>query len=79
MATHSSIHTWRISQTEEPGGLQSMGWLSQTRLSNQLGVRGVVDLTLKTDPFWKFGINMYTLIHLKWMMCMYGSVPLLFT
>ena len=28
MATHSSILAWRISWTEEPGGLQSMG--SQT-------------------------------------------------
>ena len=25
MATHSSILTWSISWTEEPGGLQSMG------------------------------------------------------
>ena len=25
MATHSSIVTWKISRTEEPGGLQSMG------------------------------------------------------
>ena len=25
MATHSSILTWRISRTEEPGGLQSTG------------------------------------------------------
>ena len=25
MATHSSILTWRIPRTEEPGGLQSMG------------------------------------------------------
>ena len=25
MATHSSILAWRILQTEEPGGLQSMG------------------------------------------------------
>ena len=24
MATHSSIHAWRISRTEEPGGLQTM-------------------------------------------------------
>ena len=24
-ATHSSILAWRIPQTEEPGGLQSMG------------------------------------------------------
>ena len=25
MATHSSILTWAIAWTEEPGGLQSMG------------------------------------------------------
>ena len=25
MATHSSILTWEIAWTEEPGGLQSMG------------------------------------------------------
>ena len=29
MATHSSILTWRIPWTEEPGGLQSM-WLQTT-------------------------------------------------
>ena len=27
MATHSSILAWKISWTEEPGGLQSMGSL----------------------------------------------------
>ena len=26
MATHPSILAWRIPWTEEPGGLQSMGW-----------------------------------------------------
>ena len=26
MATHSSVLAWRIPQTEEAGGLQSMGW-----------------------------------------------------
>ena len=26
MAAHSSILAWEISWTEEPGGLQSMGW-----------------------------------------------------
>ena len=30
MATHSSILTWRIPWTEEPGGLQSMGAQSWT-------------------------------------------------
>ena len=33
MATHSSILAWRIPWTVEPGGLQSMGLQSQTRLS----------------------------------------------
>ena len=26
MATHSSIHAWRIPWTEEPGGLYSQAW-----------------------------------------------------
>ena len=29
VATHSSIHAWRSSWTEEPGGLQSMGFSRQ--------------------------------------------------
>ena len=32
MATHSSIHAWRIPWTEEPGGLQCIGSQSCTRL-----------------------------------------------
>ena len=34
MATHSSILAWRLPWTEEPGGLQSTGSQSQTRLSD---------------------------------------------
>jgi len=34
MAIHSSILAWRIPRTEEPGGLQSVGLQSQTRLSD---------------------------------------------
>ena len=34
MATCSSILTWRIPWTKEPGGLQSMGSQSRTQLSN---------------------------------------------
>ena len=30
MATYSSIVVWRIPWTEEPGGLRSMWWQSQT-------------------------------------------------
>ena len=33
MATHSSILAWKIVWAEEPGGPQSMGLQSQTRLS----------------------------------------------
>ena len=34
MAPHSSALAWKIPWTEEPGGLQSMGSLSRTRLSD---------------------------------------------
>ena len=34
MATHSRILAWRILWTEEPGGLQSTGSKSRTRLSD---------------------------------------------
>ena len=34
MAAHSRALAWRIPWTEEPGGLQSMGSRSRTRLSN---------------------------------------------
>ena len=34
MATYSSILAWGISWTEEPGGLQSIGSQSRTRLSD---------------------------------------------
>ena len=34
MATHSSILTWKIPCTEEPGGLQTMGSQSWTPLSD---------------------------------------------
>ena len=33
MAIHSSILAWRIPQTEEPGGLQSM-WSQRVRHNN---------------------------------------------
>ena len=33
MATHSSILAWKIPWAEDPGGLQSMGLHSWTRLS----------------------------------------------
>ena len=33
MATHCSFLAWRVPWTEDPGGLQSLGSQSQTRLS----------------------------------------------
>ena len=32
MATHASVFAWRITETEEPGGLPSVGSQSRTRL-----------------------------------------------
>ena len=43
MATHSSILAWKIPWTQEPGGLQSMGSQSRTRLSD------FTSLGLKTE------------------------------
>ena len=34
MAAHFSVLAWRIPWTEEPGGLQSIGSQSQTRLND---------------------------------------------
>ena len=34
MAPHSSTHAWKIPWMEEPGRLESMGSLSQARLSD---------------------------------------------
>ena len=46
MATHSSILTWRILWTQEPGGLQSVGFQkSQTQLK-QLSMHAQRALTL---------------------------------
>ena len=47
MATHSRILAWRIPWTEEPGGLQSLGSQSQTRLK-QLSL-AVVSLGYKDN------------------------------
>ena len=41
MAAHSSSLAWRIPQTGEPYGLQSLGSQSQTQLSNFTSLRAV--------------------------------------
>ena len=43
MNTHPSILAWKIPWTQEPGGLQSMGSQSRTRLSD------FTSLGLKTE------------------------------
>ena len=40
MPTHSSILAWRIPQTEEPGGLQSMGLQRVGRDCSDLAQQG---------------------------------------
>ena len=51
MATHSSILSWEIPQTEEPGGLQFMGsqksW-SQLSTKQQLGCKCYSEEKLQT-------------------------------
>ena len=58
MAPHSGALAWKIPWTEEPGGLQSMGSLSQTRLSefivpavSCIHRRGSRDLWLSLEAF----------------------------
>ena len=54
MATHSSILAWRISWTEEPGGLQSMGsqrvghdWATNTHTDTHISNKEAVSLPNK--------------------------------
>ena len=52
MATHSSILAWRIPWAEEPGGLQSKGSQSRTRLSDfhflfSIRIQGEVESLLR--------------------------------
>ena len=46
MATHCSIIAWKISWTEEPGGVQSMG--SQSRTTERLTRKVLCDLGSKS-------------------------------
>ena len=62
MATHSSILAWRIPWTKKPGGLQSMGSQSQTRLSYyhfhfQRDVQKNVLQNVKNSLHWIEGLN----------------------
>ena len=51
MATHSSILVWRIPWTEEPGGLQSTGSQSWTRLSDFTSPYCILDSFIDYDGY----------------------------
>ena len=55
MATHSSILSWRILWTEEPGGLQSMG--SQRVRHNW--VTGISSIALCNVPFYPWQYSLF--------------------
>ena len=50
MATHASILAWRLPWTKEPGGLQSMGLQSQTRLKRPSNVHFLPKVLLIAQP-----------------------------
>ena len=52
MATHSSILAWKISRTEEPGGLQSMG---SQRIRLWLSAHTHIQSTKRGLPWWLSG------------------------
>ena len=45
MATHSRIPSWRIPWTEEPGGLQSMGY-KESNMTEQLSMHAFLSQVL---------------------------------
>ena len=55
MATHSSILTWKISCTEEPGGLQSMGLqrVGHDLATEHACLRYLINLLSSKVPWWK--------------------------
>ena len=62
MATHSSILAWKIPWMEEPGGLQSMGLQSRTRLSDFTFFHLV---SISLEKFLSISSTFMTLILLK--------------
>ena len=62
MATHSSTFAWKIPWMEEPGGLQSTGLQSRTRLSD-FTFFDLVSISL--EKFLSISSTFMTLILLK--------------
>ena len=58
MATHSSILAWRIPWTEAPGGLQSIGSQSQTRLKRLSKMLVICENKSHSFKMTNFCINM---------------------
>ena len=53
MVTHSSIFAWRIPWREEPGGLQSTGFWSQTRLSTHTHIHTKIIIGKMPPHLWR--------------------------
>ena len=51
MTTHSSILAWRIPQTEELGGLQSMGW-QRVGLDREVNISDLLGGVVPISPVW---------------------------
>ena len=59
IATHSSILAWRISWTEEAGGLQSIGSQSQTWLSIHVDFKQWNENENRWVIIYRFGMFLY--------------------
>ena len=57
MAPHSSTLAWKIPWAEEPGGLQSMGSLSRTRLSDFTFALLLFNHSVTPDSLWPHGLQ----------------------
>ena len=86
MAPHSSILSWRIPWTEEPGGLQSMGlqrvrhnWVTNTHIHYSFYRKipqSFIDrlkLTSALCQFWVFVIFIYLIFHIMHNTCLLYS------
>ena len=60
MAPHSSVLAWKIPWTEEPGGLQSVGLQSQTRLTD-FTFTFIVLYNLNTEE--EYAVHQETVFH----------------
>ena len=54
MATHFSVLTWEIRQTEEPGGLQSMGSQESNTLSTHMHIPTIIIKAVESSATFSF-------------------------